>query len=213
MCPYNQGLIMIAISENTLQFQWISEVIITRVEEKSHKNMICWAKANTNRNTSIFRAKNKGKKKGYNGEEYESNMRPAMLLHSYIKSHVYKSVEHNKNVLTHHLEEMFKQKRENPVNEIRLTQMFLLVMISTQKKQRQIFENFVTNLNMHNASWPKTKHQNSHNHVMIQTWNNTGKMQYELTIPVNSIDTIPDRPRPSASMYLKKKIVLRWFAP
>lgn len=35
--------------------------------------------------------------------------------------------------------------------------------------------------------------------------------QYVLTIPVNSIDTIPDRPRPSASMYLKKKIFSYWF--
>jgi len=81
------------------------------------------------------------------------------------------------------------------------------MMISTQKKQRQIFENFVTNLNMHSASWPKTKHQNSQHNVLIQTWNNPGKMSYALTIPVNNIDTIPDRPRPSASMYLKNYIV------
>lgn len=32
--------------------------------------------------------------------------------------------------------------------------------------------------------------------------NTPGKMSYALTIPVNNIDTIPDRPRPSASMYL-----------
>ena len=42
-----------------------------------------------NHNTSNLYAK-----KGYNGEEYKSNMWPAMLLHSNIKAHVYKSVKH-----------------------------------------------------------------------------------------------------------------------
>lgn len=30
--------------------------------------------------------------------------------------------------------------------------------------------------------------------------------KYALTIPVNSIDTIPDKPRPSESMYLKNNV-------
>jgi hypothetical protein len=54
------------------------------------------------------------------------------------------------------------------------------MMISTQKKQRQIFENFVTNLNTHSASWPKIKHQNSHHNVLIQTWNNPEKCDMHL---------------------------------
>lgn len=48
-----------------------------------------------------------GKKKGYNGEEYKSNMRPAMLFHSNVKAHVYKSVMRQK-VFAHHLEVMLE---------------------------------------------------------------------------------------------------------
>lgn len=103
---------------------------------------------------------------GYNREKNESNVWPAMLFHGNIKAHVYKSANETN---------IWRQLQRFPVYrnlitwymiktiESTLTQMSLLVMISSGKRQMQIVENFLTNLKTCNASWPSKKHWYFHN--------------------------------------------------
>jgi len=75
-----------------------------------------------------------------------------MLLHSNIKAHVYKSVQHKTKGVHISFRGNVKTQQVSTTNEILLTQMFQLKMILTRKRLRQIFENFVTNWNTYNAS-------------------------------------------------------------
>lgn len=89
--------------------------------------------------------------------------------------------------------------------KITLTWMSLLMMISNEKMKTRNVATSLTNLSTCNASWPKTENQCSHNKFLISSGGYTAKKYINsLTIPVNNIDTIPDRPRPSASMYLQR---------
>ena len=91
-----------------------------------------------------------------------------------------------------------------------LTQMSQPVMISDGKTQIRSVENFLIDLRKYNASWPaKTTCIFNDKKRKISELPHTKKRDGTirvsmplLTIPVNNIDTIPERPRPSASMYL-----------
>jgi hypothetical protein len=141
---------------------------------------------------------------GYNWEENESNMWPAMLFHGNIKAHIYKSA-HWQTSQQYHADIKIQSLDKLKIMTRFLTQMSLLMMISNEKMQIRIFETFPTNLRMCNASWPKTKNQCFHNTASMCSRRLYRKNNaHPLTIPVNNIDTIPDRPRPSASMYLER---------
>lgn len=77
------------------------------------------------------------------------------------------------------------------------------MMKLNERKQKQIVESLLTNLRMCNASSPDN---NDKRLDLITGIPNTYNRQKALTIPVNNIETIPDRLRPSASIYLKIEI-------
>lgn len=96
--------------------------------------------------------------KGYNWEENESNMWPAMLFHGNIKAHIYKSANWRTNQ-QYHADIKIQSLDKLKITTRFLTRMSLLMMISNEKMQIRIVETFPTNLRMSNASWPKKKNQ------------------------------------------------------